>query len=63
MSPTWWRPPTHFVDLFTLVRAHFFGTNGLGLKTVAHAGAGFSWRDDDPGGLNSQGMTDRKTHV
>ncbi len=45
---------TRFVDLFTLMRANFFGTHGLGLKKVATAGAGFSWRDDDPGGLNSQ---------
>ncbi|MDO4717085.1 MAG: TM0106 family RecB-like putative nuclease [Propionibacteriaceae bacterium] len=54
---------THFVDLFTLVRAHFFGTNGLGLKTVAHAGAGFSWRDDDPGGLNSQTWFNDAVHA
>lgn len=44
----------HFVDLFDTVRRHFFGTQGLGLKVVAHAAAGFSWRDPDPGGLNSQ---------
>ncbi len=44
---------TRFVDLFPIVRQHFFGTNGLGLKVVASAGAGFSWRDPDPGGLNS----------
>lgn len=43
-----------FVDLFEVVRSHFFGTYGLGLKQVAHAGSGFSWRDDNPGGLNSQ---------
>lgn len=43
----------HFSDLFGPVRKHFFGTNGLGLKVVASAGAGFHWRDDDPGGLNS----------
>ncbi len=44
-----------FVDLFTVVRRNFFGANGLGLKVVAHAGAGFEWRDEDPGGLNSMG--------
>ncbi|MDR1711132.1 MAG: TM0106 family RecB-like putative nuclease [Propionibacteriaceae bacterium] len=44
---------SHFVDLFKIVRANFFGTHGLGLKTVAHHGAGFAWRDEDPGGLNS----------
>lgn len=43
-----------FVDLFDVTRAHYFGTYGLGLKQVAHAGPGFSWRDDNPGGLNSQ---------
>ncbi len=42
-----------FVDLFPIVRQHFFGTEGLGLKVVASAGPGFSWRDPDPGGLNS----------
>ncbi len=44
---------TSFVDLFKLVKKNFFGTHGLGLKAVAHAGAGFSWRDPDPGGVNS----------
>lgn len=44
----------HFVDLFPVVREHLFAVNGLGLKEVAHRGAGFAWRDDDPGGLNSQ---------
>ena len=43
----------HFVDLFGIVRTNFFGTNGLGLKVVATHGAGFAWRDEDPGGLNS----------
>lgn len=44
---------SHFVDLFGIVRRHFFGANGLGLKAMASAGAGFHWRDQDPGGLNS----------
>lgn len=44
----------HFVDLLPVVQAHFFGVRGLGLKQVATAGAGFRWRDEDPGGLNSQ---------
>lgn len=43
-----------FVDLFTLVRSHFFGADGLGLKVVATAVAGFHWRDETPGGLASQ---------
>ena len=45
----------HFVDLFTTIRTHFFGTQGLGLKVVATKAAGFTWRDADPGGLNSLG--------
>lgn len=44
-----------FVDMFPLVKDHFFGANGLGLKVVASAGTGFHWRDDEPGGLASQG--------
>jgi len=43
-----------FVDLFAVVKRHFFGANGLGLKVVASAVTGFAWRDEDPGGLNSQ---------
>ena len=50
------------VDLFTVIRKHFFGAHGLGLKTVAHAGAGFSWRDDSPGGLNSQSWFAEAAH-
>ncbi|MEL4359466.1 MULTISPECIES: TM0106 family RecB-like putative nuclease [unclassified Luteococcus] len=48
------RVRTHLVDMFTLMKGQFFGTNGLGLKVVARSGPGFEWRDDDPGGLNSQ---------
>lgn len=44
----------NFVDLFDVVRQHFFGAHGLGLKVVTAAVTGFAWRDDDPGGLNSQ---------
>lgn len=44
----------HFVDLFLHVRDNFVGVDGLGLKVVANKGAGFSWRDEDAGGLNSQ---------
>ncbi|MBK8460069.1 MAG: TM0106 family RecB-like putative nuclease [Micropruina sp.] len=43
-----------FVDLFAVIRANFFGTQGLGLKAVASKAAGFAWRDESPGGLNSQ---------
>jgi predicted RecB family nuclease len=42
-----------FVDLLEIVKAHFFGVSGLGLKLIANH-AGFRWRDDAPGGLNSQ---------
>ncbi|MFT4109264.1 TM0106 family RecB-like putative nuclease [Propionicimonas sp.] len=52
----------HFQDLFAAVRQHFFGANGLGLKVVASAGAGFHWRDDDPGGLNSMRWFDDAVH-
>ena len=44
----------HFVDLFGYVRDNFVGVDGLGLKVVATRGAGFSWRDEEPGGLASQ---------
>jgi predicted RecB family nuclease len=53
----------HFVDLFGVVRRHYFGANGLGLKAVASAGAGFHWRDDDPGGLNSMIWFDEAVHA
>lgn len=53
---------THFVDLFAVVKTHFFGANGLGLKVVASAGADFHWRDDDPGGLNSMIWFDEAVH-
>lgn len=44
---------TSFCDLFPVIKANFFGVNGIGLKPVATLGAGFNWRDDDAGGLNS----------
>lgn len=43
-----------FVDLYEVVKQHWFGVHGLGLKQVADVGAGFTWRDDDPSGLSSQ---------
>lgn len=52
-----------FVDLFAVMRAHFFGANGLGLKVVASAGPGFHWRDEDPGGLNSMTWFDDAVHA
>ncbi|MDR0960226.1 MAG: TM0106 family RecB-like putative nuclease [Propionibacteriaceae bacterium] len=44
----------HFTDLYMIVRRHFFGVHGLGLKVVAQTGADFRWRDEAPSGLNSQ---------
>lgn len=44
----------HFFDLLPLLRANFMGVHGLSIKKVAPA-LGFEWRDDDPGGLQSQG--------
>lgn len=44
----------HFIDLFGYVRDNFVAVDGLGLKVVATRGAGFSWRDEEPGGLASQ---------
>ncbi|MDF1487066.1 TM0106 family RecB-like putative nuclease [Tessaracoccus caeni] len=45
--------PDHFVDLFRYTRDNFVGVDGLGLKVVATEGAGFHWRDEEPGGLAS----------
>lgn len=52
----WARSATRdrFVDLFALVRQHYLGANGLGLKVVATAATGFAWRDEDANGLASQ---------
>ena len=44
---------SRLVDLYDVVKAHYFGAGGLGLKPIAQH-AGFRWRDEDPGGLNSQ---------
>ena len=54
---------TNFVDLLPVVKQHFFGVDGLGLKAVATVGAGFSWRDPDPHGLNSQFWFADATHM
>ncbi len=50
------------VDLFETMRGNYFGAHGLSLKTAARAAAGFQWRDDTPGGLNSQSWFDEATH-
>lgn len=44
-SPEW-------VDLYDVVRTSLVTGHGLGLKRIAPL-AGFSWRDEDPGGLQS----------
>lgn len=51
-----------FVDLLEAVRQHYVGTRGLGLKVVATEGPGFRWRDEDPGGLNSQTWYEEAVH-
>lgn len=52
-----------FVDLYEVVKQHWFGVYGLGLKQVATSGAGFAWRDDDPSGLSSQGWFTDAVHA
>ncbi|MGJ3507751.1 TM0106 family RecB-like putative nuclease [Enemella sp. A6] len=54
---------SHFVDLYAVVKQQWFGTNGLGLKVLAAEGPGFTWRDDAPGGLNSQAWFDEASHA
>ncbi|GAB3622762.1 TM0106 family RecB-like putative nuclease [Mariniluteicoccus endophyticus] len=53
---------SEFVDLFQTMKDHWFGARGLGLKVVARLGAGFEWRDEDAGGLNSQAWYDEACH-
>lgn len=53
---------TQFCDLFLTMKDHWFGARGLGLKVVATVGAGFEWRDTEPGGLNSQAWFDEACH-
>lgn len=52
----------HFVDLLETVRTHFFAVAGIGLKPMATL-AGFTWRDEDPGGLNSQTWFAESVHA
>lgn len=44
---------SHFVDLLGIMRQNFIGAHGLSIKKTAPA-MGFAWRDEDPGGLQSQ---------
>ncbi|MEI8082275.1 MAG: TM0106 family RecB-like putative nuclease [Actinomycetes bacterium] len=48
----------HFVDLLPIMRTNFLGLRGLGLKMAASHGPRFRWRDDDPGGAQSQTWLD-----
>ena len=50
-----------FVDMLEVIKPHYFGVAGLGLKSIAQH-AGFRWRDADPGGLNSQRWFDEAVH-
>ena len=43
----------HAVDLYRWTKDHFVSPSGFSLKTVAPL-CGFNWRDDDPGGLQSE---------
>lgn len=52
-----------FIDLYEVVKQHWFGLYGLGLKQVATSGAGFAWRDDDPSGLSSQTWFNDAVHA
>lgn len=48
-----------WLDLHPPTKACLESRAGLGLKVVATEGASFRWRDDDPGGLNSQRWLDQ----
>jgi predicted RecB family nuclease len=45
-------------DLLAVVRGCMESRSGLGLKVVASEAAGFRWRDEAPGGLESQAWLD-----
>jgi predicted RecB family nuclease len=51
--------PTTWVDLLPAVQSCLESRQGLGLKVVATVGADFHWRDEDPGGLQSQDWLDQ----
>ncbi|SFK74199.1 TM0106 family RecB-like putative nuclease [Geodermatophilus ruber] len=46
--------PEAWIDLCKIVEKSLDSRIGHGLKAIAMQGAGFEWRDDDPGGLQSQ---------
>ncbi|MGI9585746.1 MAG: TM0106 family RecB-like putative nuclease [Acidimicrobiia bacterium] len=43
----------HAIDLWDWTRSNLVSPNGYGLKVIAPL-CGFEWRDDDPGGLQSE---------
>ena len=54
--------PDRWVDLLPFVRAAVDSRYGHGLKLVAQNGPGHSWRDSDPGGLQSQDWLEAARH-
>ena len=52
----------HFVDLWRIMKEHFIGVKGLGLKQVA-PWAGFGWQDDDPSGEASMQWVEHARHA
>jgi predicted RecB family nuclease len=50
--------PDCWYDLLAVVRSCMESRRGLGLKVVASEAAGFHWRDETPGGLESQAWLD-----
>jgi predicted RecB family nuclease len=54
--------PDRWVDLLPFVRAAVDSRYGHGLKLVAQNGPSFSWRDSDPGGLQSQDWLEVARH-
>ena len=54
--------PDSWVALLPYVRASVDSRYGHGLKIVACHGAGFAWRDEDPGGLQSQLWYEQAVH-
>jgi len=46
--------PERWFDMFPPTRACLESRKGYGLKVVAEHGAGFTWRDESPGGFESQ---------
>ena len=50
--------PSAWIDMLPATRDCLESRSGLGLKVVATEGAGFHWRDEDPGGLQSQDWLD-----